>query len=438
MLGLFLLRTWHTSKWRNPAGRYSRLTQSNFSFYIKKNQAVNLLSRLNFTGGRGVGKLFNEIDSGRYVPRALFIDLDPTGMINKNSYRFLSHSEQFLVGKQDAASTYARGYYTMGPTLIHSIMDRIGKMADDCEDLEGFFIFHTTGGGTGSGLGALVTEFLSDAYYKKSKLAVTISPGTQSTTSTVEPYNFVLANNSMSNHIDCTFNLDNKALCDICTRLQIAQTHRNMNWLGAKAVSLLTLPLRFQSTLYSNLNELQSLLIPYPRINYMVSSYAPFSGPHENQLMAISTGVSEMTNMTFQAANTLTKCEPSHGKNMSCCLLYSGNFRLNDVQYAIETMKRKLTIQFVDYATTRMIFDISSSTMLCHNNEKQPVVFALSNTTAIAEVFYRIERKFDLMYQKRAFLHWYAGEGMDPAEFDEARQSLASLEKDFDEIDRNI
>lgn len=35
----------------------------------------------------------------------------------------------------------------------------------------------------------------------------------------------------------------------------------------------------------------------------------------------------------------------------------------------------------------------------------------LSNTTAIAEAWARLDRKFDLMYAKRAFVHWYVGEG---------------------------
>merc|ERR1719222_1074225 len=37
----------------------------------------------------------------------------------------------------------------------------------------------------------------------------------------------------------------------------------------------------------------------------------------------------------------------------------------------------------------------------------------ISNSTAIAEVFSRIDHKFDLMYAKRAFVHWYVGEGME-------------------------
>lgn len=44
----------------------------------------------------------------------------------------------------------------------------------------------------------------------------------------------------------------------------------------------------------------------------------------------------------------------------------------------------------------------------------QRAVCMLSNTTAIAEAWARLDHKFDLMYAKRAFVHWYVGEGAYP------------------------
>jgi tubulin alpha len=70
-------------------------------------------------------------------------------------------------------------------------LDRIRKLADNCTGLQGFLVFHATGGGTGSGLGSLLLERLSVDYGRKSKLSFAVSPSPQVSTAVVEPVSLV-------------------------------------------------------------------------------------------------------------------------------------------------------------------------------------------------------------------------------------------------------
>jgi tubulin alpha len=71
--------------------------------------------------------------------------------VRTGTYRQLFHPETLISGKEDAANNYARGRYTVGKEIIDLVLDRIRKLADQCSGLLGFFVFHSFGGGTGSG-----------------------------------------------------------------------------------------------------------------------------------------------------------------------------------------------------------------------------------------------------------------------------------------------
>ena len=51
----------------------------------------------------------------------------------------------------------------------------------------------------------------------------------------------------------------------------------------------------------------------------------------------------------------------------------------------------------------------------------------IGNTTAVQEIVKRVAEQFTAMFRRKAFLHWYTGEGMDEMEFTEAESNMNDL-----------
>jgi tubulin alpha len=86
------------------------------------------------------------------------------------TYRQFFHPDQLITGKEDTDNNFVSGYYTMGRDILELCLDRIRKLADNCTGLQGFLVFNSVEGRTGSELGFLILERLSFDYGKKSKL----------------------------------------------------------------------------------------------------------------------------------------------------------------------------------------------------------------------------------------------------------------------------
>ena len=146
-------------------------------------------------------------------------------------------------------------FYFMGFKFFNCFISQ----ADQCTGLQGFLVFHSFGGGTGSGFTSLLLERLSVDYGKKSKLEFSIYPAPQVATAVVEPYNSILTTHTTLEHSDCAFMVDNEAIYDICRRnLDIERpTYTNLNRLIGQIVSSITASLRFDGALNVDLTEFQ-------------------------------------------------------------------------------------------------------------------------------------------------------------------------------------
>lgn len=386
------------------------------------------------------GAFFNDTGNGKFVPHSVFVDLEPTVIdeIRTGRHKSFYHPETLITGKEDAANNYARGHYTVGKEIIDTVLGQIRRQAEKCDGLQGFLVFNSFGGGTGSGFTALLLERLQNDYAKSIQLQFAVYPAPKISTAVVEPYNSVLTTHSTLAYSSVTFLFDNEALYDICQKsLKVDRPgYLNLNRLLAQVVASTTASLRFSGSMNVDLNEFQTNLVPFPRIHFPLVAYAPLH-PIEKAFHECNS-VKELTNNCFEPSNCMMKCDPRQGKYMACCMLYRGHVIPRDINDTISAIKSNKYINFVEWCPTGFKVGI--------NNQKPSTVpkgdlaetkmacCMLANSTAIGEGFGRMNAKFDLMYKKRAFVHWFVGEGMEEGEFSEAREDLAALEKDYEEV----
>lgn len=157
-----------------------------------------------------------------------------------------------------------------------------------------------------------------------------------------------------------------------------------------------------------DLNEFQTNLVPYPRIHFPLASFAPILSSEKAYHQALNT--EEITTAVFETSNQMVKCDPKSGKYMSCCLLYRGDVKPRDVNASIAKVKGMTNIQFVDWCPTGFKVGINAQKITPQEGSEiastNRAVCMLSNTTAMASLWARLDHKFDLMYRKRAFVHW--------------------------------
>ncbi|VVC30443.1 Tubulin/FtsZ, 2-layer sandwich domain,Tubulin,Beta tubulin,Tubulin, conserved [Cinara cedri] len=321
---------------------------------------------------------YTEALGGKYVPRAILVDLEPGTMDSVRSGPFgqIFRPDNFVFGQSGAGNNWAKGHYTEGAELVDSVLDVVRKEAESCDCLQGFQLTHSLGGGTGSGMGTLLISKIREEYPDRIMTTYSIVPSPKVSDTVVEPYNSTLSVHQLVENTDESFCVDNEALYDICFRtLKLTTpTYGDLNHLVSAAMCGVTTCFRFPGQLNSDLRKLAVNMVPFPRLHFFITGFAPLTSRGSQQYRALS-------NSAY-----FVEWIPNNTKTAVCDIPPRG---------------LKMSATFI------------------------------GNTTAIQEMFKRVSEQFTSMFKRKAFLHWYTGEGMDEMEFTEAESNMNDLISEY-------
>merc|ERR1711935_840342 len=376
-----------------------------------------------------IGVYFNEGQEGRYVPRAVLTDLEPGTMdsIRAGPYGALFRPDNFVFGQSGAGNNWAKGHYTEGAELVDSIMECIRKESEGCDVLQGFQVTHSMGGGTGSGMGTLLVSKIREEYPDRIMSTYSVIPSPKVSDTVVEPYNATLSVHQLVENADQCFALDNEALYDICFRtLKLKNpSYNDLNNLIASAITGTTCSLRFPGQLNCDLRKLAVNMVPFPRLHFFLVGFSPLTSGQSQDYRVLT--VPELTAQAFDAKNMMCAADPRHGRCLTCAMMFRGNMSSKEVDDQMMNMVDKNSSYFVEWIPNNLKASICD---IPPQNMKMSSVF-VGNSTAIQEAWKRVADQFTLMFRRKAFLHWYTGEGMDEMEFTEAESNLNDLVAEY-------
>ena len=472
----------------------------------------------------------------------------------------------------------AHGHLEYGPRHAEALSDAVRRAAEFADSLQCFFLLHSLGGGTGSGLGTYILGLLEDDFPGVFRFTASVFPSEDDDVIT-SPYNAALSLRELVDHADCVLPMENQQLADIVERCaarrekavnptgsgaagrgtrgggasgaalssssssssssvaaaaaagrvgsragrqwlhgagrafqpramggatgvprggalfpdlrpgssgggpgggggaggqcgspaagsagrgkrakDAGEGFDAMNRVGARLLTHITSSMRFPGQLNTDINEITTNLVPFPRLHFLVpalapldpsppSGFAPPGGPSGAGAgmgggagaarVPRASAVRALFSDAFSPSHQLVRCDPRRGTYLASALLLRGDLSVSDVNACMGRLQPSL--RAIHWNEDGFKVGLCSAAPLEHPH----ALLALANNTSVRALFEAMHDRFVRLYSRRAMVHHYAGfMGVDEAGgdgsglFAEAEAALVDLSAAYEELER--
>lgn len=341
--------------------------------------------------------------------------------------------DNFIYGNNGAANNWAKGFYTDGPGLMDKSLDVTRKYVEACDSIQGFQIAHAIGGGTGAGLGSLLIRKLKEEYKSSIINTFSVVPSPKVSEVVVEPYSAVLSLNELITSSDETVCLDNEALHHIAQKYVATDCPKydDLNHLIAVAMSGITTCFRFPGQLNTDLRKLKTNMVPFEKLHFFIPAVAPLPPSKKKDCRYKVASISDITTQLFNPEYHMCQCDSRTGTYLTSAAIFRGCFSTKDVDEQMLRVQECSGNSFASWIPNNI------KTAICNipPTDMEKAATFLANSTAINVMLGRLLKQFNSMFDKKAYLHWYEGEGMDIQEFETAKENVQGLIDEYQQFD---
>ena len=185
----------------------------------------------------------------KYVPRAIFADLDPSSLQTiAMAGSDLFHPAAFCFGEQASGNVFAGAHHPSARGLVEAVLRLLARQAQDVGGVSGVFLLHSLEGGTGGGLAQQLLGKLKNELPASPVVCVCPLPDPSLGHSVTAPYNLALTLDAVSQGAHAALLFDPQRLEEEAIRqwkVEPRDVENMPNRLIASSLCAFSGPLRF-------------------------------------------------------------------------------------------------------------------------------------------------------------------------------------------------
>ncbi|XP_002735635.1 tubulin delta chain-like [Saccoglossus kowalevskii] len=405
-------------------------------------------------------RFFHRPDSGKrneVIPRAraVMVDMEPKAIAQsmldaKKSGRWVYPKGQQFCQKRGSGNNWAHGYCKHGPQAQEAVMDMVQREAEKCDRMSGFLVFMSLAGGTGSGVGAYITECLRDHFPHSFITNQVVAPYNTGEV-IVQNYNALLTLSHLYQSSDALLILENDQVHKICMQLLGIKniSFRDINKVIAHKLASVLQPVKpigsnFPSYMHSNhISDMLTSIVPHPEYKLLTMKNIPqmsersiaystftWSGllKHLRQMLIANAAMEEGIDWQVKVKSSTSHSSAiQHNKSIANLLLLRGK----DVNTANVDGFQESCL-YAPWVPSDAVCSVWATPRPFNLYEKSATL--LSNSQSPIAALNTVVGKAWNMFASRAYVHQYIRYGLAEEDFVDSFAGLEQVIKSYSEL----